>query len=39
VPEGTKVEVGLELVPVKSVHELLALAPSKGPKKRMGVVE
>ncbi|HVZ69828.1 MAG TPA: DNA repair protein RadA [Rhizomicrobium sp.] len=39
VPEGTKVEAGLELVPVKSVHELLALMPVRGPKKRMGVVE
>lgn len=40
VPEGTKAEVGLELVPVKSVHELVALMPARGgPKKRMGVVE
>jgi DNA repair protein RadA/Sms len=41
VPEGTKVEAGLELVPVKSVHELLALAPANGagPKKRTGMVE
>jgi hypothetical protein len=35
------VEAGLELVPVKSVHELLALAPANGagPKKRTGMVE
>ena len=41
VPEGTKVDAGIELVQVRSVHELLGLggSASAGQKKRMGVVE
>ena len=41
VPEGTKIDAGLQLIPVKSVHELLAVANVRGAgrKPRVGVVE
>ena len=41
VPEGTRVDTGLQLFPVKSVHELFAVtgARSSSRKPRMGVVE
>ncbi len=41
VPEGTKIDAGLQLIPVKSVHELLGVANARGSsrKQRMGVVE
>ena len=41
VPEGTKIDAGLQLIPVKSVHELLAVANVRGSgrKPRAGVVE
>ncbi len=41
VPEGTRIDAGLQLVPVKSVHELLAVANARaaGRKQRASVVE
>jgi DNA repair protein RadA/Sms len=41
VPEGTKIDAGLQLVTIKSVHELLAVANAHGTgkKQRASVVE